>query len=163
VVSRAPAPACVKAVEDVFVRSGFIQVQSPPNVSMLFSPRTVGPYSSFLGTGVGVGVTIDRAGADACHVTLEALSADVNCAEEHAPLSCGGLGEVRTTAALGVGPPAGPGAIRPNHLADGPSLRCPMMPSMMCTFSYAPGAENDAAVDELARRLRAQLGPLAVN
>jgi hypothetical protein len=28
-------------------------------------------------------------------------------------------------------------------------------------MSYAPGADNDAAVDELARRVRVALGPTA--
>jgi hypothetical protein len=31
----------------------------------------------------------------------------------------------------------------------------------MCDLSYAPGAENDAAIDELARRLQEALGARA--
>jgi hypothetical protein len=144
---------CTAAVEDVFSRSGFIEVQTPANLSMLFSPRVVGPYSPFLGTGVGVGVTIAQVGTGTCHVTLEALSPDAGCAEEHAPLSCGGMGEVRTTAVPG----AGPASLPPNHLADGPDERCPFTPPPMCTLSYAPG--NDATIDELARRVREALSP----
>ena len=36
---------------------------------------------------------------------------------------------------------------------------CPVVPSIMCELTPAPGADNDAAVDELARRVQAALGP----
>jgi hypothetical protein len=32
---------------------------------------------------------------------------------------------------------------------------------MGCELSYAPGEDNDAAVDELARRVKVALGPSA--
>ncbi len=35
---------------------------------------------------------------------------------------------------------------------------CPMTGTFACRLSYAPGEENDAAVDELARRVRVALG-----
>ena len=39
------------------------------------------------------------------------------------------------------------------------SSPCPIVRPVMCELSYAPGADNDAAVDELARRLQAARGP----
>jgi hypothetical protein len=149
--------ACADIVRDVFARSAFIQIPGPPNLSMLFSPRMSGLYSPFLATGVGVGVVIAQVDAATCHVTLEAVSPDVSCPEMHGPLTCGGMGQVRTPAVLG----AGPEVPRGDYLSAGPSTRCPTLPPLTCSLSYAPGASNDAAVDELARRLRERLGPLA--
>jgi hypothetical protein len=151
--ANAHPPDCAAAVADVFASSGYLQLATPPSLSMFFSPRMTGPYSSFLGTGVGVGVTIDPAGpaASTCNVTMEALSPDVNCADEHQAMTCGGPGEVRTTPILGTGPGLS------NYERLWPK-RCPVTPSLACAYTYAPGAENDAAVDELARRVRARLG-----
>jgi hypothetical protein len=151
VARMAPASACSDvfndAVTDVFARSGFIQLPTPRNLSMLFAARTGGPYSSFLSTGAGVGVTVrhdDAAGM--CHVTLEALSPDVGCpGSDSGPsgtLNCQRPGAPQTVEAYGVSTQA----------------PCPVVPLLACELSYAPGADNDAAVDELARRLQAALG-----
>lgn len=151
------APAgCAAAVEEVFERSGFVQLPTPPNLTRFYSPRMSGEYSAFLGTGVGVGVTIEGASPQACRVTLEALSPDAGCADEHLPLACSGPGAIQSTPAPGT---------FPSYSAIGTApFICPRTPSLSCTLSYAPGSDNDAAVDELARRLRVRLGPtVAVN
>ena len=58
VARTAAASECTDAISDVFARSGFIQLPTPRNLSMLFSARVGGPYSSFLSTGSGIGVTV---------------------------------------------------------------------------------------------------------
>jgi hypothetical protein len=119
---------------------------------MFFGPRLDGPYGSFLATGLGIGVNVQNDGGDAgtCHVTIEALSPDVDC-----PGS-----ENRPAAALScrrVSMPAdGPGR---SAAAMTSTVLCPVVPPVTCELSSAPGDDNDAAVDELARRLRAVLGP----
>jgi hypothetical protein len=142
---------CASVVADVFARSGFIQLPSPPKVSMLFGARTSGPYSSFLTTGSGVGVTLTGDnGGSSCHVTIEALSPDVACHDAHTPLTCGGgamdviTGEKIASSGNWSGTPP-----------------CPEIGQTMCELSNAPGAENDSAVDELARRVQMALGPAA--
>jgi hypothetical protein len=147
---------CARTVSTVFANSGFIQVPPPPNVSMLFTPRIGGPYTSFLRTGAGVGVTLNQNAAPSCRVTIEALSPDSSCVFMGPPLLC----SART------GPVAMDqvtGEMTPLH--DG-SLSIPACPAtvQLCQLSYAPGEDNDAAVDELARRVQAALGaPVHVN
>jgi hypothetical protein len=151
VASSAEPRSCTSAIADVFSRAGFVQLATPPNVSMFFSPQLTGPYSSFLRSGTGVGVNIDSesAGAGVCNVTLEALSPDVNCPEMHEPLSCGGGGGMDEVTGmrtwLGTGNASG-------------SPPCPIVRTPTCKLSYAPGEDNDAAVDELARRVQVALG-----
>jgi hypothetical protein len=151
---------CAKTVAEVFDHSGFVQLPTPAHWSMFFAIRTTGPYSSFLRTGAGVGVNVNQPGegAGTCHVTIEALSPDANCPEGHTPLICDGPnGGVWTNAVVG-GPavgdarPAAPGT---------PRQPCPVVPPLTCEMSYAPGSDNDAAVDELARRVQVALGPTA--
>jgi hypothetical protein len=147
------ASECADTISDVFARSGFIQLPTPRNLSMLFSARTGGPYSSFLSTGSGIGVTVhhDDDAEGFCHVTIEALSPDAGCAgNETGPsgtLNCQRQGAPSTLALLAYG------------AAASNQILCPVVPSMTCELTSAPGADNDAAVDELARRVQAALGP----
>jgi hypothetical protein len=153
VASSVAPKVCSNAITDVFARSGFIQLPTPPNLSMFFTARLDGPYNSFLRSGTGVGVTIDAAAAnvDACHVTIEALSPDVGCSDMHGPFACGsgGFGIDQVTGGM---VPAGSSA--PSYTTP-----CPIVRPLICTLSYAPGSDNDAAVDELARRVQVALGP----
>jgi hypothetical protein len=160
VASQAGSQAdCAKAVAEVFDRSGFIQLPTPAHLSMFFGARTAGPYTSFLRTGAGVGVTVNQAGQGAgmCHVTIEALSPDANCPEGHMPVVCDGPnGGIWTNAVVGGSGVGDPRAVTPGA----PSRQaCPAVPPLGCEMSYAPGEDNDAAVDELARRVQAALGP----
>jgi hypothetical protein len=151
VVTRAAPRACADAVGEVFARSGFVQLPTPPRLSMFFGPRLSGPYSSTLAAGTGVGVTIDPAAlaGGTCHVTLEPLSPDANCVGAWpTPFSCR-----RAEVPLARGPGW--------HRDSEPQMPCPVTQTPMCDLSYAPGADNDAAVDELARRVRETLGPQA--
>jgi hypothetical protein len=154
VATRAAAGECVDAVTDVFSRSGFIQLPTPWNLSMLFAARTGGPYSSFLSTGSGIGVTVrhDENGENGgngegmCRVTLEALSPDAGC-----PGSDSGPSGTLNCQRQGI-PPEPPGY---GGMTQSP---CPVVPAPICELTSAPGADNDAAVDELARRVQAALG-----
>lgn len=151
VATQAAPQRCTDAIADVFSRSGFIQLPTPRHWSMLFGARVGGPYSSFLSTGSGIGVVVDHDGdaRGTCHVTLEALSPDVGCPG-------GDNGPSGTLNCRASGAPAdGPWP----YAATTSSPMCPLMPSLMCELTSAPGADNDAAVDELARRLRTALGP----
>jgi hypothetical protein len=147
------ASECADAISGVFARSGFIQLPTPRNLSMLFSARVGGPYSSFLSTGSGIGVTVhhDDDAQGFCHVTIEALSPDAGCAGDgtgpSGTLNCQRQGAPSTPAALGYG------------VSASNDLLCPVVPSLMCELTSAPGADNDAAVDELARRVQAALSP----
>lgn len=142
------ASECADTVSDVFARSGFIQLPTPRNLSMLFSARAGGPYSSFLSTGSGVGVTVhhDDDAEGFCHVTIEALSPDAGCAGDK-------TGPSGTLNCQRQGAPSTPAA------AASDELLCPVVPALMCELTSAPGADNDAAVDELARRVQAAFGP----
>jgi hypothetical protein len=146
---------CVSAIADVFAKSGFVQLPTPPDLSMFFTARTSGPYSSFLRTGTGVGVKLDAAtdGAGTCNVTIEALSPDVDCPDAHAPLACiaPGKGPIMMDPISGM-------PLTPTMRNGGGMPACPNMGTFACRLSYAPGEENDAAVDELARRVRVALG-----
>ncbi|HEX4404263.1 MAG TPA: hypothetical protein VH560_05510 [Polyangia bacterium] len=157
VASAAAPKECSAAIVDVFTRSGFIQLPTPLNLSMLFGPRIAGQYTSFMRTGAGVGVTIaPLAPGGECHVTLEALSPDVTCPAAFGNLSCDGTsGSVAMNAVNGDTYPM---AASRMGTSSGP---CPMSAPLMCDLSYAPGEDNDAAVDELARRLRVALSPAA--
>lgn len=154
IATKATPRDCAEAISDVFTRSGFIQLPTPPKLTMFFATRTAGPYSSFLSTGSGVGVTLrhEHSNESVCHVTIEALSPDVGCpGSQTGPsgtLNCRRLGEPGSPI---VGISYGASYETP----------CPVVPGPMCELSYAPGADNDAAVDELARRLQAALGPSA--
>jgi hypothetical protein len=153
-VTQATPRACSAAIDSFFAGSGFIQLPTPPHLSMLFTARVSGPYTSFLRTGSGVGVTVNEGGAssETCNVTLEALSPDVNCADVHAPLSCvGPSGGVSMDAVTGSNVSLPPGG------NQSPRMTCPTVAPVMCELSYAPGADNDAAVDDLARRLHTAL------
>jgi hypothetical protein len=156
VATMGSARSCSDAVADVFARSGFVQLPTPPHLSMFFAPRIEGPYSSFLRTGAGVGVTLQQHGeSPACAVTLEALSPDAACPDATVTINCGGTGSfVQNQESLPLSPPLyGP-------LGRQPQV-CPVVPPLSCQLSYAPGADNDAAVDELARRVQVALGPAA--
>jgi hypothetical protein len=152
VASNAAPRECSAAVADVFARSGFVQVATPPKMSMLFTPRTSGPYSSFLSTNTAVGVTLRPGlGADTCEVTIEALSPDVDCPPPPNGTS-GTLNCQRQDSPMHL-TPNGPG------FGASPSMSaCPTVPQPNCPLTYAPGADNDAAVDELARRVQVALG-----
>jgi hypothetical protein len=146
---------CSEAVADVFARSGFVQLPTPPHLSMFFTARIEGPYSSFMRTGAGVGVTVQQHGkSPACAVTIEALSPDATCPDATVAINCGGTGTfVQNQQNLRSPPPPGPLGLQPPL--------CPVVPPQSCQLSYAPGADNDAAVDELARRVQVALGPSA--
>jgi len=154
VASSAAPKQCADAVAEVFARSGFVQLPTPPKLSMLFGARGAGPYTSFLATGSAVGVTFsNRDGAgETCHVTLEALSPDAGCAGtrpgDNGSLSCRRMNDPAAPVGGLVG-----SAINPP---------CPVIPVSICELSYAPGADNDAAVDELARRVQTALGERGV-
>ena len=152
IASNAAPRECSVAVADVFARSGFIQVATPPKMSMLFTARTSGPYSSFLSTNTAVGVTLSQGlGADTCEVTIEALSPDVDC-----PPPPNG-----TSGTLNCQPLNAPWPVPRDGAIYGPSPQmatCPVVPQPNCPLTYAPGADNDAAVDELARRVQLALG-----
>jgi len=154
VASSSTPSRCATMVADVLTRSGFVQVARPPQLSMLFAARTTGPYSSFLTTGSGVGVMLtgNDVGSGWCHVTLEAVSPDASC-----PATLGGTsGTLNCQKATDPTPVVGGlgGQVSAQPL-------CPTVPQAMCELTYAPGAENDAAVDELARRVQLALGPAA--
>jgi hypothetical protein len=157
VASNVAPRDCTTAIRDVFARSGFIQLPTPPRMSMLFTARLEGPYSSFLRSGTGVGVTIDpaRAAAGACDVTIEALSPDVSCPYANMASVCN-----NGTARVAMDPVTG-STLLASPQAD--VIGAPVCPTtaLMCPLSYAPGADNDAAVDELARRVQVALGPSA--
>jgi hypothetical protein len=146
VKTAATTKECASAVGEVFERSGFVQLTTPPNVSMFFVPRTSGPYHAFMNSGAGIGVTMSELDGKGCHVTLEPMSPDVGCSsrdmspyEDWGCHTTGNDGSTPFTSALGSRQP------------------CPVVPTNSCQLSYAPGADNDAAVDELARRLRLAL------
>jgi len=148
VASSAAASSCAATVASVFAGAGFVQLPAPAHTSMFFGPRMTGAYSSLLRSGSGVGVTmVNDAAAGQCRLTLEALSADASCPGSELnpggpPLLCPPLFEG----------PSGQGTV------SGPS-HCRPPPPEICELSSAPGPDNDAAVDELARRLRVALGP----
>jgi hypothetical protein len=144
--------AATDAVQEVFARSGFVELPPRGHVSMLFGARTRGPYTSFLTTDSGVGVTVHRSEEDGtCHVAIEALSPDASC-----PGSAAG-----SSGAINCQRPQDSSA--PSYAYYGPSAAsaerlCPPVPVFTCDLTYAPGEQNDAAVDELARRVQAELG-----
>ncbi|HVR02672.1 MAG TPA: hypothetical protein VMT47_11110 [Polyangia bacterium] len=153
VATRATVHECADAVTDVFSRSGFIQLPTPRNLSMFFSARMSGPYDSFLRTGAGVGVTLSQeAGTTGlCHVTIEALSPDANCADEHVPMMCNSASFGLTSMSANTG-----STIGGTGIAEVQTAPCPIVRPLMCDLSYAPGSDGD--VDELARRVQAVLG-----
>src|SRR5450432_1435981 len=147
-VARQAVPVdCDNAIKDVFARSGFIQLPTPPRLSMFFTPRMEGPYTSFLRSGSGVGVTRATSDAGICDVTLEVLAPDAGCAGTPSGVS-GTLNCRRADA------PA-----ESASYGSSPMPVCPLIPLVSCEMSSAPGEDNDAAVDELGRRLQAALGP----
>jgi len=155
VATKALEGSCSDAVADVLARSGFIQLPTPVNLSMLFSARVDGPYNSFLRTGTGVGVTLHEGeyGRGSCDVTIEALSPDPSCSSTLS-IDCLEQGGLINS----MNPVTGakvPGANGPPSATILPM--CPLLP-IACELSYAPGPENDAAVDELARRVQEALG-----
>jgi hypothetical protein len=138
------------AIRDVFARSGFVQLPRRGQLSMLFGARTGGPYSSFLTTGSGVGVNVERATDGTCHVAIQAVSPDASCPGN----------EVDSSELMGCqqqGAPSTPVRLSPSFAAPSGRL-CAPLPTLTCELTYAPGADNDAAVDELARRVQAELG-----
>jgi hypothetical protein len=141
VAARVASPDCAATVRGVFAGAGFVQLPSPPRTWMLFAPSGAGPSSSLRTSGAGVGVTFSgsEGQSDDCHVTLEALSSDASCPKSQS---------------VGGGP----------VMCGGPVLRmapaqCLVAPEMMCQLTSAPSPDNNAAVDDLARRLRVALGP----
>jgi hypothetical protein len=155
IATPATANVCAAAVRRLFAESSYVQLPSPPHVSMFFAPRMRGPYTAFLEFGTGVGVTInaDAAAAGTCRVTIEALSPDAGCGNNYGSPSMLSCQDARANPFVGPPPVAAGGQAN--------VMPCPVTPPLACELSYAPGAENDAAVDELARRLQAALGPQA--
>jgi hypothetical protein len=155
VATPAGQKACAAAVSEVFERSGFNQLPTPPNLSMFFAPRVRASYSSFLEFGTGIGVTIaaDAAARGTCQVTLEALSPDAGCGDNY------GAPSMMTCQAQQAGEAIGMERLPRDSSSVQP--QCPLTPPLACELSYAPGADNDAAVDELARRLQLALGARA--
>jgi hypothetical protein len=138
---------CANAIDAVFSRSGYVQGPTPPHASVFFTPRTQGPYTSFLPMGTGVAVLIhDDDGKGTCHLTLEALSSDATCAANES-------GPSGTMHCLGTSPPGAP------SYGSGIPGACAVVPQQVCELTSAPSTENDATVDELARRLARALGP----
>jgi hypothetical protein len=157
VASSTTPSHCASVVADVFARSGFVQVARTPQLSMLFTARTAGPYNSFLptGTGVGVKLTGESEGSGWCRVELEAVSPDADCVDVHSPFTCAAQG----AGTVAMDPVTGDTSSVPVPAPrDAYAPACPIVRPLLCQLSYAPGAENDAAVDELARRVRAALG-----
>ena len=117
---------------------------------MFFAARTGGPYNSFLTTGSGVGVTLRQENGDdgTCRVTIEALSPDPSCSDVHGPFACQGGAMDATTGAVVVAT-AGNGSGSPP---------CPIVRPLICDLTSAPSTDNNAAVDELARRVQVALG-----
>jgi hypothetical protein len=152
--TQATPKACSAAIGDFFANVGFVQLPTPPRLSMLFTARVSGPYTSFLRTGTGIGVTVNEGGPaiETCSITLEALSPDISCTDLNTSPTC-------------VGPPGAvsrdpiSGTTSPTELRGNSVSPCPIVAPVTCELSYAPGDDNDAAVDALARRLQAALGP----
>jgi hypothetical protein len=155
VATPATANVCEATIRNLFAQSAYIQLPSPPQVSMFFAPRIRGPYTSFLEFGTGVGVTINSAAAGngICQVTIEALSPDAGCGNGYGSPSMMMCQDARAHP-FAPSPMEGAGV-------QGQLTPCPVTPPLACELSYAPGANNDAAVDELARRLQAAFGPKA--
>lgn len=149
--SNAGARSCAEAVIEVFSDSGFAALAAPPDLSMLYEPRASGSRGASMSAGAAVAVKIGApaGAAGSCHVTLEAVSPDVDCPAPQSSM----FSEPRCQA-RNVSQPAPP-------IASGEYLvpECPARPVVACKLSYAPGAQNDAVVDELARRLQSALGP----
>jgi hypothetical protein len=105
-------------------------------------------------TGSAVAVTItDQDGAGgSCRVTIEAVSPDADC-----PGDVGSSFSAVGCQAQGIAQPMPP----PPLSGATPVPLCPPSPILACKLTYAPGADNDAAVDELARRVQDALGPTA--
>jgi hypothetical protein len=145
VASASPA-TCAPVITQVFAQAGFVQLSTPRGLSMFFAARSGGPFDSFLRTGAGVGVTFARessVGTPGCDFALEALSPDVSCpgAERYgASMAPDAVLARRPSAANWVVPD-------------------PMNGTALCDFTSARSPDNDAAVDELARRVRVALGP----
>jgi hypothetical protein len=155
IVSGATPNECWSVVGAVFTDAGFSRkMPTPPNLSMLFGARTSNPDGFGVRTSSAVGVMI-RDGAPSgpsCKVTLEMISPDVDCT---ASVNLG----------AGVATCQPPSSAQPSPpLSSGQYLVpvCPPTPVHNCKLSYAPGAENDAAADELARRVQVALGRGAV-
>jgi hypothetical protein len=150
VAARVAPTDCADTIAGVFAGAGFVQLPAPPRTSMFFGPRISGAYSSLLRSRSGVGVNVtNAAGAEGeCHVTIEALSPDAGC-----PGS-----EMR-----GGGPPLLCSVVRAPYggtLTPTGDPACGVSaPPAFCELTSAPSPDNDAAVDELARRLRLALGP----
>jgi hypothetical protein len=138
VASAADAQTCARAVGDVFAQSGFVDLPAPAPYSMLFGARWSGEYNSYLANDTAVGVVFaeNASSPGSCRVILEAVSSDPSCESPSSP----------TLWRSPLWDPAGPSF---------PGVRT------YCKLSYAPGEHNDAAVDELARRLRVALGAQA--
>ncbi|HVZ74654.1 MAG TPA: hypothetical protein VHJ20_19865 [Polyangia bacterium] len=129
--------SCRTAVADVFEAAGMVRRPPPPGQSLFYGPRLAPSNGSREMSGAGIGVTVAEGelAAGRCHVTLEALAPDSSCP---------------------------PGAVAPLAAGTGPWALPPVVtspiPPQSCEITYAPGNDNDAAVDELARRLREALG-----
>jgi hypothetical protein len=136
IASPAPSHDCLSAVANVFEDAGYVRRSPPPGLSFFYGPPFVSSRVSE--SGIGVTVPQDELEQGRCHVILEALSPDASCSP---------AAEASLTAGTGA-------------WAVPPRLVSPP-PPRACNLSYAPGAENDAAVDDLARRLRIALGATA--
>jgi hypothetical protein len=147
VISYVRDTNCVSVIQDVFARAGFVQLPTPPRLSMFFAPRVSGPYSSVLRSGTGIGVTFAPKGSveePGCQFDIEALSPDASCTSTE-------MNPAATLACDGVGP----GSID----AVKTSTMCPTsMPLASCELTSVPGKPNDDAIDEMGRRLRVALG-----
>jgi hypothetical protein len=134
-------------VGDVFTRAGWVLLPPPPGLTYLFAPRTTGPFFAKLRTGSAISVTLTQEGdADdsVCRVVVEAVAPDPSCPEDE-PIEC-----LNPNLPMASAPP--PASDSTNY-----SMQCRPWPPM-CPFTAAPTPQNDAMVDELARRIRTALG-----
>lgn len=149
VTAKGSRATCDEAVGDVMTRSGFVPLTPPPRYSMLFGPRVTGQglsYNKAPARGIGVVVRetlVDLGSPPACSVTLEAVSTDASCPTE--PFECEGSYVATATAPP---PPYAAGWNSPTACNLGPRT---------CEMAPVPG--HDSTVDDLARRVRDELGP----
>jgi hypothetical protein len=136
---KAPAPksACLAAVDDVFTRAAFVPMQTPAGYTAFFAPRMGSSQLQRRRAGLGVGVVVEAGVAvgGGCRVVLEALSNEGACPEVES-LECSSM----------------------RSPFESVTLRSCQSDVTTCPMSTAPGAHNDAMVDDLARRLRETLG-----
>jgi hypothetical protein len=115
-------------------------MQTPNGFTAFFAPRGGVGELQRRRAGFGVGVVVHEGFAEGggCRVVLEALSTEASCPE------------VESTECSSM-----------RSAWEAPTLRSCQSDVTTCQMSSAPGAENDAFVDDLARQLRETLGSTA--